>query len=172
DATDVRTAVAAVQTGQADATICYATDVTPSAQKDITEIAIPDKDNVIATYPIATVKGAQNRAAAQAFIAFVRSAPGQAILKGDGFILDGDTGAQARAFGHAPARLAYDQSGVFSDAFMLDGLVNNPQTFTYGDLAALPSETETVMFQGPNGVETHTYTGVKLYDLLQAAGPQ
>lgn len=172
DATDVRTAVTDVQTGQADATICYATDVTPSAQKDVTELTIPDKDNVIATYPIATVKSAQNKAAAQAFIAFVRSAPGQAILKGQGFILDSDTGVQARTLGHPAARLAYDQSSVFSDSFSLDGLVNDPQTFTYDDLAALPSETETVSFQGPNGVESHTFTGVKLYDLLQAAGPQ
>jgi molybdate transport system substrate-binding protein len=172
DAADVRSAVAAVQTGQADATICYATDVTPSAQKDVTEITIPDKDNVIATYPIATVKGAQNKTAAQAFIAFVRSAPGQAILKGQGFILDGDTGVQARSVAHPAARLAYEQTAVFSDTFTIDGLVNNPHSFTYDDLAALPSETETVSFQGPNGVETHTYTGVKLYDLLQAAGPQ
>ena len=172
DAADVRSAVAAVQTGQADATICYATDVTPSAQKDVTELAIPDKDNVIATYPIATVKGAQNKAAAQAFIAFLRSPAGQAILKVQGFILDGDTGTQARTLGHPAARLAYAQSEVFSDSFTLDGLVNNPQTFTYDDRAALPSETETVTFQAGNGAETHTYTGVRLYDLLQAAGPQ
>jgi molybdate transport system substrate-binding protein len=172
DAADVRTAVASVQTGQADATICYATDVTPSAQKDVTALTIPDKDNVIATYPIATVKGAGNKAAAQAFIAFVRSAPGQAILKGQGFILDADTGAQARRITSSPALLAYKQTGSLSPTFSLDGTVANPRTFGYDDLAALPAETETVTFQAGSGVATHTFTGVKLYDLLQAAGPQ
>jgi molybdate transport system substrate-binding protein len=172
DAADVRTAVASVQTGQADATLCYATDVTPSAQKDVAALPIPDKDNVIATYPIATVKGAGNKAAAQAFIAFVRSAAGQAILKGQGFILDADTGAQARRITPSPALLAYRRTGVLSPTFAIDGAVANPRTFGYDDLAALPAETETVTFQAGSGVETQTFTGVKLYDLLQAAGPQ
>ncbi|HEY7295579.1 MAG TPA: substrate-binding domain-containing protein [Dehalococcoidia bacterium] len=55
---------------------------------------MPDQFNVTATYPIAQVKGAPNGAAAQAFISYVRSAPGQAVLKKWGFITDADTGQQ------------------------------------------------------------------------------
>jgi molybdate transport system substrate-binding protein len=49
-------------------------------------VPIPDADNVIATYPIVTVKGSTNAAAAGAFIAFVLSATGQAKLQSFGFL--------------------------------------------------------------------------------------
>lgn len=91
---NVRAVVSKVQLGEADAAITYATDVTPDAAKDIQSIAIPDQFNVIAAYPIAVVKGAPNRAAAQAFVAYLRSPAGQAVLKKWGFILDADTGQQ------------------------------------------------------------------------------
>jgi molybdate transport system substrate-binding protein len=91
---NVRAVVSKVQLGEADAAITYATDVTPDAAKDVQSIAIPDQFNVIAAYPIAVVKGAQNPAAAQAFIAYLRSPDGQAVLKKWGFILDADTGQQ------------------------------------------------------------------------------
>ena len=91
---NVRAVVGKVQLGEADAAITYATDVTPDAAKDVQAIAIPDQFNVVATYPIAVVKGSQNRAAAQAFIAYLRSPAGQAVLKKWGFILDADTGQQ------------------------------------------------------------------------------
>lgn len=90
---NVRAVVSKVQLGEADAAITYATDVTPDAAKDIQTIAIPDQFNVIATYPIAVVKGSSSRAAAQAFIAYLRSPAGQAVLKKWGFILDADTGS-------------------------------------------------------------------------------
>ena len=60
---------------------------------NVTGILIPDRFNVIATYPIAVVKGAPNRAAAAAFIAYVRSPAGQAVLQQNNFIVDADTGA-------------------------------------------------------------------------------
>ncbi len=91
---NVRAVVGKVQLGEADAAITYATDVTPDAAKDVQAIAIPDQFNVVATYPIAVVKGSQNRTAAQAFIAYLRSPAGQAVLKKWGFILDADTGQQ------------------------------------------------------------------------------
>ena len=91
---NVRAVVSKVQLGEADAAICYATDVTPDAAKDVQAIAIPDQFNVLAIYPIAVVKNASNRAAAQAFIAYVRSPAGQAVLKKWNFILDADTGQQ------------------------------------------------------------------------------
>lgn len=90
---NVRAVVTKVQLGEADAGIVYASDVTPAVAKDIQSMLIPDTFNTTATYPIAVVRDTRNRAAAQAFIAFVRSAQGQAILKKWNFITDGDTGA-------------------------------------------------------------------------------
>jgi|GEM_PF-56241 len=164
---NARAVVAKVQTGDADAGMCYATDVTPAAAKDIDIIPIPDKDNLIAQYPIAVVKGAPNKEAARAFIAFLRSPQGQAILKNYNFILDKDTGTQTSA-----RRLAYRAEVPYSPSFVLDGLVATPMTFDYDALAALPSVDETVSFIAGGGMETHTYRGVRLYDLLQLAGPQ
>ncbi len=94
--TNVRAVVSKVQLGEADAAIVYATEITPAVAKDVKSIAIPDQFNVLATYPIALVKDAPNRSAGQAFVTYVRSPAGQAVLKQYGFIVDGDTGA-ARA---------------------------------------------------------------------------
>src|SRR5262249_25475898 len=49
---DVKSAVAKVTSGEADATIVYQTDVTAAGSKG-TGVVIPDNQNVIATYPIA-----------------------------------------------------------------------------------------------------------------------
>src|SRR5205823_2403195 len=65
---NVRTVVTKVQLGEADVAIVYATDVTPAVAKDVQSIPLPDQFNVVATYPIALVRGAPNPAAATAFI--------------------------------------------------------------------------------------------------------
>ncbi len=83
---NVRQVVAKVQLGEADAGIVYATDVTPQVREAVQIIAIPDQFNVIARYPIAVVKNAPNAAGAQAFVDYVLSPPGQAILAKYGFI--------------------------------------------------------------------------------------
>jgi len=83
---NVKQVVTKVQLGEADAGIVYVSDVTPKVSNDVLTIPIPDAYNQIATYPIALTKGAQNRAAAEAFIAFVLSVEGQAILKASHFI--------------------------------------------------------------------------------------
>ena len=75
--------VSKVALGEADAGIVYVSDIVTSGEVD--GIAIPDGQNVIADYPIATVKGAQDAGAAGAFIAYVLSSQGQAILAQDGF---------------------------------------------------------------------------------------
>jgi molybdate transport system substrate-binding protein len=49
-------------------------------------VPIPDADNVVATYPIVAVKASTNLAAANAFIAYVLSAAGQAKLQSFGFL--------------------------------------------------------------------------------------
>jgi len=86
---DVKQVVAKVQLGEADAGICYSTDVTPDVRSKVRMIAIPDQFNVIAQYPIAVVKGAPNAAGAQQFVNYVLSPAGQQILKGQGFIIQG-----------------------------------------------------------------------------------
>ena len=84
--TNVRQALAKVVLGEADASIVYATDVTPDASPKLRRIAIPDAFNVLALYPVAVVKDSPHPAAAQAFIAFLRSPAGRAILAKHGFL--------------------------------------------------------------------------------------
>jgi len=83
--TDVKSVVGKIELGEADAGIVYTTDVKAAGSK-VSGVEIPSADNVIATYPIATVKGSANAAAAAAFIAFVTSSQGQAKLEGYGFL--------------------------------------------------------------------------------------
>ncbi len=81
---NVKAIVQKVQLGEADAGIVYATDAQASADK-LTMIAIPDAQNVIASYPIAVVKGAKQSALGQKFLDYVLSPAGQAIMKKWGF---------------------------------------------------------------------------------------
>jgi molybdate transport system substrate-binding protein len=74
-----------VSIGEADASIVYVTDVR-AAKGTTSGVKIPDKVNVIATYPIGVVKASQNATAAKAWVNFVRSKEGQAILKKFGFL--------------------------------------------------------------------------------------
>jgi len=82
---NVRQVVTKVALGEADAGIVYTSDITPEMADALSQIAIADNFNVIAQYPIAQVSDAPNAAAAQAFIAFVLSDEGQAILARWGF---------------------------------------------------------------------------------------
>ncbi len=81
---DVNAVVTKVSTGEADAGIVYVTDVKAAGTK-VQGVDIPDDQNVIAAYPIATVKGGSNSKGGQAFIDFLLSAAGQAILASYGF---------------------------------------------------------------------------------------
>ena len=82
---NVKAVVTKIQLGEADAGIVYATDVTADVAEDVTLIEIPDAFNVIAAYPIAITSEASNPDAAAAFIDFVLSPAGQAILRSYGF---------------------------------------------------------------------------------------
>ena len=84
--TNVKQVVAKVQLGEADAGIVYASDVTPAVRGAVQVIDIPDQLNVMAHYPIAVVNGAPNAAGARAFIDYVLSPAGQALLTKHGFI--------------------------------------------------------------------------------------
>ena len=83
---NVKAIVAKVQLGEADAGVVYTTDVTPSAAQDLTTLDIPDKFNVIATYPIAPLKNAPEPKLASQFVEWVLSSKGQEVLAKYGFI--------------------------------------------------------------------------------------
>jgi molybdate transport system substrate-binding protein len=81
---DVRALLTKVEAGELDAGIVYVTDVL-STEGAVEGIEIPDEDNVVAEYPIAALTNAPNPVAAAAFVAFVLSDDGQAILASYGF---------------------------------------------------------------------------------------
>lgn len=81
---DVRGIVAKVVAGEADAGIVYATDVV-ATNGAATGIGLPTEFDVTATYPIAPLRSATNTAAARAWIDFLLSPEGQAILRQHGF---------------------------------------------------------------------------------------
>ncbi|MEA2655046.1 MAG: molybdate transport system substrate-binding protein, partial [Chloroflexota bacterium] len=83
--TDVKSVVSKIELGEADAGIVYVTDVKAAGSK-VTGVPIPDSVNVIATYPIVTVKGSKSLSLASALIAYVLSAEGQATLQSFGFL--------------------------------------------------------------------------------------
>ena len=83
---NVKQVVAKVQLGEADAGIVYTSDVTPNVADKLIKLDIPDKYNVLATYPITVLKSAPNAALAQAFMDYVLSDKGQTILRKWGFI--------------------------------------------------------------------------------------
>jgi len=82
---NVKAVVTKVSLGEADAGIVYVTDVTAGGDK-VEGVEIPETQNVLATYPIATVKASKNADMAQAFMELVLSAEGQQVLKQYGFL--------------------------------------------------------------------------------------
>lgn len=82
---DVKSELLAVEQGNADVGIVYVTDVS-SAGPAVSGVAIPDNQNVIATYPIAVVKATKNAAAAQAFVDEMVAGTGQQALLARGFL--------------------------------------------------------------------------------------
>lgn len=83
---NVKSVVAKVRLGEADAGIVYATDVGGAAAKDLKLIPIPDEFNQIATYPLAVLTQAPQPELGQQFADFVLSEGGQQVLSGFGFI--------------------------------------------------------------------------------------
>jgi molybdate transport system substrate-binding protein len=77
---NVRQVSAKVALGEADAGIVYRSDVTPDIADQILMLPVPDELNTIASYPIAVTNDSANPELAQAFIDFVLSEAGQAIL--------------------------------------------------------------------------------------------
>ena len=86
--TNVRNVEQKVILGEADAAIVYrpgAERALASASEDINLVPVPAEHNVDATYPIAVLNDSERPRLAAAFVAFVLSGEGQAILGKHGF---------------------------------------------------------------------------------------
>ena len=82
---DVRVAVNRVALGEADATFGYSSDVTPDIKARVKVFDIPEGLNVVATYPIASLKDSKNPELARRWIDLVLSDEGQRVLRKWGF---------------------------------------------------------------------------------------
>jgi molybdate transport system substrate-binding protein len=82
---NVEAVVQKVLLGEADAGFVYATDVAQKGGVRLLSYPVPDEDQEIATYPIATVKASGQSQLAQTFVDYVLSAQGQAVLQSYGF---------------------------------------------------------------------------------------
>ena len=82
---NVRASANRVALGEADATFVYVTDVTPDIADQVEVIEIPRELNVVATYPIATLKQAGDGELAQKWVDLVLSDEGQSVLEKYGF---------------------------------------------------------------------------------------
>jgi len=81
---NVRALLVKIELGELDAGITYVTDVL-SAGGTVAGVPIPDEHNIVAEYPIVVLADAPHPSAAAAFVAFVLSTEGQAILGEYGF---------------------------------------------------------------------------------------
>jgi molybdate transport system substrate-binding protein len=84
DEPNVKAVISKVQLGEVDAGIVYVTD-TRDAGAAVGAVAIPDEQNVSATYPVVLMTAGHGRAAGDAFVVFLLSAEGQRILAAHGF---------------------------------------------------------------------------------------
>lgn len=82
---DVKSALTKVELKEADAAVVYKTDVKAAGDK-VEGVEFPESADAINDYPITLLKNAPNAEAAKAFIELVRSAEGQQVLTGAGFI--------------------------------------------------------------------------------------
>ncbi len=119
---NVRAVVSKIQLGEGDAGIVYSSDVTPAVRAQVKIIAIPTGVNIIAEYPVAIIKGAGNTAGAQAFIDYLVSAAGQAILLKWGFV-------------------PVSASGAPVNTVAISAFVTTARSFTIADLCTIPSVT-------------------------------
>jgi molybdate transport system substrate-binding protein len=87
--TNVKLVASKVELGEADCGIVYTTDLT-AANKDVLNIIdIPNDVNVIAEYPIAKLKDSAHSEQAQAFVDYMLSEAGKAVLEKYGFSIEG-----------------------------------------------------------------------------------
>lgn len=81
---DVKSTLAKVELNEVDAGMVYVTDVLSAGTK-VKGVVIPANLNAATEYPIAALTKAANSAGAQAFVAYVLSPAGRAVLTAAGF---------------------------------------------------------------------------------------
>ncbi|GAA1300386.1 molybdate ABC transporter substrate-binding protein [Saccharothrix xinjiangensis] len=81
---DVKAVLTKVRLGEVDAALVYATDV-EAAAGEVEGIGFPEADKAVNDYPIAPLAKAPNAAGAQAFVDYVLSDKGRAVLTEAGF---------------------------------------------------------------------------------------
>lgn len=82
---DVKSALNKVVLKEADAAVVYRTDVRAAGGK-VEGVDFPESADAINDYPITLLREAPNADAAEAFVDLVRSAEGQKVLTGAGFL--------------------------------------------------------------------------------------
>lgn len=81
---DVKAVLTKVQLGEVDAGLVYATDVKASGDK-VKGIALPPDTDASTSYPVAVLTDAPNKQGAQAFVDYVLSPEGAAVIADAGF---------------------------------------------------------------------------------------
>jgi molybdate transport system substrate-binding protein len=81
---DVKSTLAKVMLGEADAGLVYVTDVLAAKDK-VKGIQIPADVNASTSYPIAALSASKNAPLARAFVDYVLSADAAAVLSAAGF---------------------------------------------------------------------------------------
>ncbi|HEX6500105.1 MAG TPA: molybdate ABC transporter substrate-binding protein [Micromonosporaceae bacterium] len=81
---DVKAALTKVRLGEVDAALVYRTDVRDAGDA-VTGVEFPESAQAVNDYPIAVLADAPNPAGASAFVDYVRSPAGQAVLSAAGF---------------------------------------------------------------------------------------
>ncbi|GAA1680674.1 molybdate ABC transporter substrate-binding protein [Kribbella yunnanensis] len=81
---DVKAALTKVSLGEVDAALVYKTDVLAAKDK-VDGIEFPEASKAINEYPIATLRKAPNAVGAKAFVDYVLSDKGKAVLSAAGF---------------------------------------------------------------------------------------
>ena len=88
---NVKSVVAKVQLGEADAGIVYRSDVTSRVASTVTVLQIPEGANVLASYPVAVLAGSSDPAGARAFVTLLLGSRGREVLARHGLVPAGTT---------------------------------------------------------------------------------
>jgi len=83
---NVKAVVGKVQLGEADAGLCYRSDVSAAVARYVRVFEVPEAVNVIASYPIAVLGASAQPDMARAFVAHVLSPEGQRVLARHGLV--------------------------------------------------------------------------------------
>ncbi len=136
-----------VTSGEVDAGIMFSTDAVAGGDEvKVAAVSEPSWHGKI-VYPTAVLAGSENQDIAQAFVDFLMSAEGQAILQKHGFVPPPAAGGTVE----------------------VKGLVAEPATLTLADFQAM--KVTTITAEHPKNGATE-YTGVLLSDLVAALGVQ